>query len=100
MTFLSLIQSERPVLVDFYATWCGPCKAMKPILETVKSELGEQISVFKIDVDRNQALSQELGIQSIPTLILYKDGKPVWRKSGVASATEIQSVVAAYLAAP
>jgi thioredoxin 1 len=98
MTFQSLIQSEQPVLVDFYATWCGPCHAMKPILSAVKNELGDQISIYKIDVDRNQALSQELGIQSIPTLILYKDGKPVWRKSGVASATEIQSVIAPYLA--
>ena len=93
MTFAELTNSEKPVLVDFYADWCGPCRAMKPILEDLKAELGEQVSIFKIDVDKNPMISEQYGIRSIPTLILFKKGSPVWRKSGVASSTELQGVI-------
>lgn len=93
MTFAELTNSEKPVLVDFYADWCGPCRAMKPILEDLKAELGEQVSIFKIDVDKNPLISEQYGIRSIPTLILFKKGSPVWRKSGVASSTELQGVI-------
>lgn len=93
MTFAELTNSEKPVLVDFYADWCGPCRAMKPILEDLKAELGEQVSIFKIDVDKNPLISEQYGIRSIPTLILFKKGSPVWRKSGVASSIELQGVI-------
>lgn len=93
MTFAELTNSEKPVLVDFYADWCGPCRAMKPVLEDLKAELGEQVSIFKIDVDKNPLISEQYGIRSIPTLILFKKGSPVWRKSGVASSTELQGVI-------
>jgi len=93
MTFAELTNSEKPVLVDFYADWCGPCRAMKPVLEDLKAELGEQVSIFKIDVDKNPLISEQYGIRSIPTLILFKKGSPVWRKSGVASSIELQGVI-------
>lgn len=95
MTFSDLTNSEKPVLVDFYADWCAPCRAMKPVLEDLKARLGEDISIFKIDVDQNQAIAERYGIRSIPTLILFKDGKPAWRKSGMASSVELQNAVAA-----
>jgi thioredoxin 1 len=93
MTFSELINRDEPVLVDFYADWCAPCKAMKPILNDVKNQMGEQISIFKIDVDKNQGLSDQFGIRSIPTLILFKNGEPVWRKSGMASSVELQQEI-------
>lgn len=93
MTFSELINRDEPVLVDFYADWCAPCKAMKPILNDVKNQMGEQISIYKIDVDKNQGLSDQFGIRSIPTLILFKNGEPVWRKSGMASSVELQNEI-------
>lgn len=93
MTFSELINRDEPVLVDFYADWCAPCKAMKPILNDVKNQMGEQVSIYKIDVDKNQGLSDQFGIRSIPTLILFKNGEPVWRKSGMASSVELQQVI-------
>jgi thioredoxin 1 len=87
--FDDLIQSEVPVLVDFYADWCGPCKMMAPILEDVKSQLGDSVKIFKIDVDRHQALSGKYGIRSIPTMILFKNGQTIWRHSGVMQPGEI-----------
>ncbi|MCC7245063.1 MAG: thioredoxin [Saprospiraceae bacterium] len=94
MTFSELINRDEPVLVDFFAEWCGPCKVMKPILNSVKDEMGEGVHIFKIDVDKNEAISAQFGIRSIPTLILFKKGEPVWRQSGVVSAVEIQKVIA------
>ncbi|MCB0525119.1 MAG: thioredoxin [Saprospiraceae bacterium] len=91
MTFNELINSDKPVLVDFYADWCAPCRAMKPILEELKSNLGDSVSIFKIDVDKNQAVSDKFDVRSIPTLIFFKNGKPMWRKSGIASATELKN---------
>jgi thioredoxin 1 len=82
-SFRELIQSDIPVLIDFYADWCGPCKAVAPILERVKSELGKQVRIVKIDVDRNQAIAQKLQVQSIPTLMLYQAGELKWRAAGV-----------------
>jgi thioredoxin 1 len=93
MTFSELINRDEPVLVDFYADWCAPCKAMKPILNDVKNQMGEQVSIYKIDVDKNQGLSEQFGIRSIPTLILFKNGEPVWRKSGMASSVELQNEI-------
>ncbi|MCC6463283.1 MAG: thioredoxin [Saprospiraceae bacterium] len=95
MTFAELTNTDKPVLVDFYADWCAPCRAMKPVLEDLKAQLGEQVVIFKIDVDKNQMLAQRFNVMSIPTLILFKKGEPVWRKTGMASSVELKKAVAA-----
>ncbi|NLO72121.1 MAG: thioredoxin [Porphyromonadaceae bacterium] len=81
-TFSSIINSSTPVLVDFYATWCGPCKAMAPTIEAIGKEVQGKARVLKIDVDRNQAVAARYGIQSVPTLLIFKNGNIVWRQSG------------------
>ncbi len=83
MTFNEIIQSEKPVLVDFFAEWCGPCKMMAPILKDVKQELGDTTTIVKVDVDKNPQAANEFQVRGVPTLILFKEGKPLWRKSGV-----------------
>ena len=93
MTFQELINSEKPILVDFYATWCGPCKAMKPILKEVAKTVGDTARIVQIDVDKNRALAQKLGIQSMPTFILYQNGTVKWRKSGMQSANALSSII-------
>lgn len=95
MTFDELINSEKPVLIDFYADWCAPCRAMKPVLDDLKAKMGESVDIYKIDVDKNQELAQQYAVRSIPTLILFKNSDPVWRKSGMASTVELQKVVEA-----
>lgn len=80
--FNEIIKSEVPTLVDFYATWCGPCKTMHPILDDLKKHFGEKIKILKIDVDKNQQLAEILKIRSVPTLILFKSGEKLWRESG------------------
>ena len=89
-SFKEIINQDKPVLVDFYATWCGPCKTMGPILENVKKKMGESASILKIDVDKNQKLASELNISGVPTLIIYKNGKQIWRQSGVVDANTLQ----------
>lgn len=81
-TFNDIIRGEQPVLVDFFATWCGPCKAMAPTIQALGKELAGQARVLKIDVDKNNALAAQLQIQSVPTLIIFKKGEIVWRASG------------------
>ena len=81
-TFQQIINGDKPVLVDFFATWCGPCKAMSPVIESIGKELQGQIRVLKIDVDKNQALAAQLHIQAVPTFVIYKKGQIVWKKSG------------------
>lgn len=80
--FQDIINSNQPTLVDFHATWCGPCKAMAPILDQLKSELGDSVRVLKVDVDKNQALANQLNVRGVPTFILYKSGQIIWRQSG------------------
>lgn len=89
MNFQEIINDNKPVLVDFYADWCQPCKMVAPILKQVKDQLGDQVKIIKINVDTNQSVSAKYNIRSIPTLILFKRGKIAWNKVGVASAGEI-----------
>lgn len=88
-SFKELIGGEIPVLIDFYATWCGPCQAMAPIIEQVKQDYGARIRVLKIDIDKNPQLARNLGIQGVPTLIIYHQGKQAWRGSGLLPAADI-----------
>jgi len=97
--FQTLTSGETPVLIDFYATWCGPCKSLAPILSQVAKRLEGLVRVVKIDVDKNQELAQSLGIQGVPTLALYKAGSVLWRQSGVLSAEQIQTQVQFHLGA-
>ena len=87
--FDSIINSEKPVLIDFFATWCGPCKTLAPILKQVKDNLGERITILKIDVDKNQELASQYQVRGVPTMILFQNGKQLWRQSGVLSKEEI-----------
>ena len=80
--FKDIIQSEQPVLLDFHATWCGPCKAFAPVLDQLKQEMGDAVRVIKIDIDKNQQLAQSLQVQSVPTLMIYQRGEMKWRAMG------------------
>ncbi|WP_435414234.1 thioredoxin [Polaribacter aestuariivivens] len=91
--FTEIINREKPVLVDFFAEWCGPCQTMSPILKKVKDELGEKVSIIKIDVDKNQMLASKFKVQGVPTLILYKAGKQVWRQSGLVQKRDLVHII-------
>ena len=88
-SFDQLIQSDKPVLIDFYATWCGPCQMLGPILKEVKDQLGDRVSIIKVDVDKNQELAAMQQVRSVPTMLLFQNGKQLWRQSGVLSKEEI-----------
>lgn len=88
-TFQDIINSEKPVLVDFFATWCGPCQMLSPILKEVKDSLGEDVSIIKIDVDKNQALAAQYQVRGVPTMLLFQKGQTLWRQSGVLSKQQI-----------
>lgn len=87
--FDELINNDAPVLVDFFATWCGPCKMLAPILEDVKQSVGDEVSIIKIDVDKNQPLAGKYQVRGVPTLLLFRAGKILWRQSGVVPKDEI-----------
>jgi len=92
-SFSNIINSEIPVLVDFHADWCGPCKMLAPILKQVKDEMGNALKIVKIDVDKNQSLASTYQVKGVPTMLLFKNGKQVWRQSGVLQKNDILSVV-------
>lgn len=92
-SFDDLIASDTPTLVDFYATWCGPCQTLMPILSQVKDHLGERLTIIKIDVDRNPQLAAQMQVRGVPTMMLFRSGKPLWRQSGVMSKDEIIGTV-------
>lgn len=91
--FDTIINSDKPVLIDFFATWCGPCKMLSPILREVKDSLGDTVSIIKIDVDKNQQISSQYQVRGVPTMILFQNGKQLWRQSGVLSKEEIIKTV-------
>lgn len=95
-SFQDLIATKQLVLVDFTATWCGPCKAMAPILKEVAKEVGNSARIIKIDVDKNAQLAQQLKIKGVPTFILYKEGKILWRESGMQTKQQLVSLIGVY----
>jgi thioredoxin 1 len=95
--FNQIIQSDIPTLVDFYATWCGPCKTMHPILDKLKEKYGEKIRILKIDVDKNQAVASQFRVQGVPTFVLFKSGNKIWRESGAFPLSTLESKIKPYI---
>ncbi len=91
--FNQIIKSEKPVLVDFFATWCGPCQMLSPILKQVKDSLGDRVSIIKIDVDKNQLIASQYQVRGVPTMILFQNGKQLWRQSGVVSKEDLIKII-------
>ena len=92
-TFNELVQGDKPVLVDFFAEWCGPCKTMKPVLEQLKGRMTDSVRVVKVDIDRSPAAAAQFQIQSVPTLILFQKGRILWRHSGTESAVQLEQII-------
>lgn len=98
-SFDDLIKDSKPTLVDFFATWCGPCKAQAPILEDVKSKVGDNANIVKVDIDKNQELAQAYNVRSIPTLIMFKNGEAVWRAVGLQQGDVLESKIREHMKA-
>lgn len=96
-SFIALIDSEVPVLIDFHADWCGPCKMLAPVLKEVKAQLGDRIRIVKIDVDQNTAIASKYQVRGVPTLILFKSRQPLWRQSGVLPAQAIIQAISTHI---
>ena len=94
--FNDIIKGDQLTLVDFFATWCGPCKMMHPILEQLKQEVGESVRIIKLDVDKNKALASQYRIQSVPTLMLFKGGESIWRQSGAMRLNDLKNLILQY----
>ena len=92
-TFKTIIDGNQPVLVDFHATWCGPCKTQAPILKDLSADIKGKARIIKIDIDKNQSVAQKYQVRSVPTLILFKNGQIVWRQSGVANKQQLLEVI-------
>ncbi|PSL03769.1 thioredoxin [Cecembia rubra] len=97
LTFSELISGNQPVLVDFFATWCGPCQMMQPILEDTARQLGEKIKIVKVDVDKNPLAASKFQVRGVPTLILFQKGQILWRQSGVVPAHQLVNTIEGYL---
>ncbi|WP_111707679.1 thioredoxin [Lutibacter citreus] len=91
--FNKLINGEKPVLIDFYADWCGPCKSQSPIIKQVAQEIDGKVRIIKIDIDKNQAIASRYNVRGVPTLALFKKGQIVWRKSGVQTKAQIMDII-------
>lgn len=96
-SFGSIINSKEPVIIDFFAEWCGPCKMVSPILKELKEEMGDQVKLIKIDVDKNQAIAGKYQIKGVPTLMIFKEGNLLWRQSGVAPIEQLREEVSKHL---
>ena len=95
--FEEIIASDKPVLIDFFATWCGPCKMMHPVLEELHAKFGDKVRIIKIDIDKNQELAAKYNVRSVPTLMIYKDSQQLWRQPGYRPASELETVLNQYL---
>ncbi len=97
-TFTDVINADRLVLVDFFATWCGPCKVMHPVLEQLKKQLGDRLRIIKVDVDKHQSVAYQYQVQAVPTLMLFRRGQMLWRQSGALPLQQLQAIVSQELA--